>query len=277
MNTTKNRKIIVAVAPVGKDIQPPSMNPLTPEEVAREVIDCARAGASFVHLHVRDDQGNQTEDLTQFSRTLDLIRETSDIIIQGSTGGLSSLSLEERCVALNDPRVEVASLNMGSVNFSEDVYVNRLPDIRYWARRMEEAGIIPELEIFEAGMLTAVAQLVAEKVLKPPFTYGFPLGFHYALPADPNSLFFLKSSLPVPAPWGVVHESMQDFALLATALGMGAAAVRVGFEDSVFYAPGKAVVTNAELVEKIVSLIHQIGYEVATASEARDLLRLKQL
>ena len=277
MNTTKNRKIIVAVAPVGKDIQPPSMNPLTPEEVAREVIDCARAGASFVHLHVRDDRGNQTEDLTQFSRTLDLIRETSDIIIQGSTGGLSSLSLEERCVALNDPRVEVASLNMGSVNFSEDVYVNRLPDIRYWARRMEEAGKIPELEIFEAGMLTAVAQLVAEKVLKPPFTYGFPLGFHYALPAEPNSLFFLKSSLPVPAPWGVVHESMQDFALLATALGMGAAAVRVGFEDSVFYAPGKAVVTNAELVEKIVSLIHQIGYEVATASEARDLLGLKQL
>jgi 3-keto-5-aminohexanoate cleavage enzyme len=277
MNTTKNRKIIVAVAPVGKDIQPPSMNPLTPEEVAREIIDCARAGASFVHLHVRDDQGNQTEDLTQFSRTLDLIRETSDIIIQGSTGGLSALSLEERCVALNDPRVEVASLNMGSVNFSEDVYINRLPDIRYWARRMEETNVIPELEIFEAGMLTAVAQLVAEKVLKPPFTYGFPLGFHYALPADPNSLFFLKSSLPVQAPWGVVHESMQDFSLLAAAIGMGAAAVRVGFEDSVFYAPGKAVATNAELVEKIVSLIHQIGYEVATASEARDLLGLKQL
>lgn len=81
----------------------------------------------------------------------------------------------------------------------------------------------------------------------------------------------------MPAPWGVVHESMQDFSLLATALGMGAAAIRVGFEDSVYYAPGKAVVNNAELVEKIVSLIHQIRYEVATASEARDLLGLKQL
>jgi len=277
MGAAKNRKIIVAVAPVGKHIEPPSINPLTPAEVAREVIDCTRAGASFVHLHVRDDQGNQTEDLTQFSCTLDLIRESSDIIIQGSTGGLSELSLEERCVALNDPRVEVASLNLGSVNFGEDVYINRLPDIRYWARRMEEADVIPELEIFEAGMLTAVAKLLEEKVLKQPFTYGFPLGFHYALPADPNSLFFLKSSLPVQAPWGVVHESMQDFSLLATALGMGAAAVRVGFEDSVYYAPGKAVVTNAELVEKIVSLIHQIGYEVATASEARDLLGLKQL
>lgn len=276
-DTIRNRKIIVAVAPVGKDIEPPSINPLTPEEVAREVIDCTRAGASFVHLHVRDDKGNQTEDLTQFSRTLDLIRESSDIIIQGSTGGLSELSLEARCVALNDPRVEVASLNMGSVNFSEDVYINRLPDIRYWARRMEEADVIPELEIFEAGMLTAVTKLLEEKVLKPPFTFGFPLGFRYALPAVPNSLFFLTSSLPANAAWGVVHESMQDFSLLATAIGMGAAAIRVGFEDSVYYAPGKAAATNVELVEKIVSLIHQIGYEVATPAEARELLGLKEI
>jgi 3-keto-5-aminohexanoate cleavage enzyme len=277
MDTIKNRKIIVAVAPVGKNIEPPSMNPLTPEEVAREVVACTRVGASFVHLHVRDDQGNQTEDLSQFSRTLDLIRKSSDIIIQGSTGGLSQLSLEERCVALNDPRVEVASLNMGSVNFGEDVYINRLPDIRYWARRMEETNVIPELEIFEAGMLTAVTKLLEEKVLKPPLAFGFCLGFHWALPADPNSLFFLKSSLAEGATWGVVHESMQDFSLLATAVGMGAAAIRVGFEDSVYYAPGKAAATNVELVEKIVSLIHQIGYEVATPVEARKLLGLKKI
>ena len=276
MDTIKNRKIIVAVAPVGKNIALPSINPLTPEEVAREVIDCTRCGASFVHLHVRDDRGNQTEDLAQFSRTLDLIRESSNIIIQGSTGGLSELSLEERCVALNDPRVEVASLNMGSVNFSEDVYINRLPDIRYWARRMKEAHVIPELEIFEAGMLTAATRLLEEKVLEPPFAFGFCLGFHWALPADPNSLFFLKSSLTEPAPWGVVHEGMQDFALLAAAIGMGAAAIRVGFEDSVYYAPGKAAATNAELVEKIVSLIHQMGYEVATPEEARQLLGLNK-
>lgn len=277
MEPIKNRKIIVAVAPVGKDIEPPSINPLTPEDVAREVIDCTRVGASFVHLHVRDDKGKQTEDLTQFSRTLDLIRDASDIIIQGSTGGLSELSLEARCAALNDPRVEVASLNMGSVNFSEEVYINRLPDIRYWARRMEETNVIPEMEIFEAGMLTAVTKLLEEKVLKPPLAFGFCLGFHWALPADPNSLFFLKSSLTGPASWGVVHDGMQDFSLLATAIGMGAAAIRVGFEDSVYYAPGKAAATNVVLVEKIVSLVHQIGYEVATPAEARELLGLKNM
>ena len=262
------------MAPVGKDLKPPSINPLTPQEVAEEVIDCTRAGASFVHLHVRDDNGNQTEELTHFSRTLDLIRKTSDIIIQGSTGGLSELSLEERCVALNDPRVEVASLNMGSVNFGEDVYINRLPDIRFWARRMAETNVIPEMEIFEAGMLTAVTKLLEEKVLKPPYAFGFCLGFRWALPADPNSLFFLKSSLPEGAVWGVVHESMQDFSLLATAVGMGATTIRVGFEDSIYYAPGKAAAANVELVEKVVSLIHQIGYEVATPDEARRLLGL---
>jgi 3-keto-5-aminohexanoate cleavage enzyme len=164
---------------------------------------------------------------------------------------------------------------MGSVNFSEDVYINRLPDIRYWARRMEETGVIPELEIFEAGMLTAVTQLRDEKVLKPPFAFGFCLGFHWAQPADPSSLFFLKSSITEYAPWGVVHEGMQDFSLLATAIGMGATTIRVGFEDSVYYAPGKTATTNVERVEHIVSLINQLGFEVATPAEAREILELK--
>ena len=129
-------KVIVAVAPVGADIAPPSINPLTPEDVAAEVVACSRAGAAMVHLHVRDEVGEQTGELSAFAHTLDLIRASSDIVIQGSTGGLSTLSLEARCVALNDSRVEVASLNMGSVNFGEDVYINRMPDIRYWAQRM---------------------------------------------------------------------------------------------------------------------------------------------
>ncbi|KPJ78457.1 MAG: hypothetical protein AMJ54_03755, partial [Deltaproteobacteria bacterium SG8_13] len=153
MKKDRSRKILVAVAPVGKAIEPPSTNPITPQAVAEEVIACTQAGASMVHLHVRDQKGEQTEDLTDFSATLDYIRESSDIIIQGSTGGLTRLTLEQRCVALNDPRTEVASLNMGSINFGEDVYINRLPDIRYWAQRMAETRVVPELEIFAAGML----------------------------------------------------------------------------------------------------------------------------
>jgi 3-keto-5-aminohexanoate cleavage enzyme len=273
MSLHKSRKIIVAVAPTGKKIKPPAVNPLTPEDVARQVIACEKAGASMVHLHVRDQRGKQTEDLTDFSATLDLIRNDSDIVIQGSTGGLTDLTLEQRCVALDDARVEVASLNLGSINFGEDVYVNRMPDIRYWARRMEETRVVPELEIFAAGMLPAYMQLVEEGVLKPPYSIGFVLGVRWALPANPETLFFMKTLLPEKdVPWGVIHAGMQDFSLLATAIGVGASVVRVGFEDSAFYAPGKAALTNAELVERIVSLVRQMGNEVASCDEAREIL-----
>ncbi len=273
----KDRKIIVAIAPVGGKMVPPSKNPLTPQEVAAEVIACTRAGASMVHLHVRDQRGDQTEDISDYSATLDIIRNASDIVIQGSTGGLTSLTLEERCVALNDPRTEVASLNMGSINFGEDVYINRLPDIRYWASRMEETQVAPELEVFAAGMLPTYVQLVEEKVLKPPYSINLCLGFRWALPADVETLFFMRSLLPEKdVPWGVIHHGMPDFAMLATAIGMGAAVVRVGFEDSAFYAPGKAAETNAELVERIVSLIHQMGFEVATCKEAREILEIRK-
>ena len=268
----KARKIIVAVAPVGRDVTPPSINPLTPEEVAKEVIDCTRAGASMVHLHVRDSQGEQTEDISDFAKTLDLIRESSDIIIQGSTGGLTTLTLEQRCVSVTDPRVEVASLNMGSVNFGDDVYINRVPDIRYWTGRMAENKVVPEIEIFEAGMVAAAKMLIEEGTLKPPFYYNFALGAHWAAPADPRSLFYLASLLPAGAPWSVVHDGMHDFALLATAIGLGASMVRVGFEDSVLYATGKMAETNVEVVENVVSLVHRIGYEVSTPNEAREIL-----
>jgi 3-keto-5-aminohexanoate cleavage enzyme len=268
---------MVAVAPVGKDIQPPSKNPLTPEAVAEEVIACSRLGASMVHLHVRDEKGVQTEDLTDFSKTLDRIRKSSDIIVQGSTGGLTRLTLEQRCVALNDPRTETASLNMGSINFGEEVYVNKLPDIRYWARRMEAARVVPELEIFAAGMLPTYRKLVEEQVLKPPYSINFCLGMPWALPADVETLFFMKTILPEPnLPWGVIHAGMNDLSLLATAIGMGASMVRVGFEDSVFCAPGKVAKTNAELVERAVSLVRHIGCEVATCEEARKMLEIRK-
>ena len=277
MKNHKPRKIVVAVAPTGKKIEPPSVNPLLPEDVAGEVVACTKAGAGMVHLHVRNRAGEQTEDLTVFTKTLDLIRHSSDIVIQGSTGGLTDLTLEQRCVALNDPRVEVASLNMGSINFGEDVYVNRLPDIRYWAGRMAEARVAPELEIFAAGMLPAYMKLVEEGVLKRPYSIGFCLGVRWALPANAETLFFMKTMLPEKdVPWGVIHAGMHDFAMLATAIGMGATAVRVGFEDSIFFAPGQAAHTNAELVERVVALIHQIGYEVATCEEAREILAIRK-
>ena len=272
MVNNRQRKVIVSVAPVGKDVPESSLNPITPEEVAEEVAACAKAGAGMVHLHVRDRHGSQIADLTDFSQTLDHIRATTDIIIQGSTGGLVDLSIEERSTALNDQRVQTASLNMGSVNFGDEVYVNTLPDIHYWARRMAEERIVPELEIFEVGMIPVHKQLMTEKVLRKPFSFNFILGVEWGLPAVPYSLFFLTSFLDQPITWGITHAGMTDFSLLATAIGLGASVVRVGFEDSMFYAPGKAARANVELVKRVVELVHNIGFDVATTEEARDIL-----
>jgi 3-keto-5-aminohexanoate cleavage enzyme len=270
------RKIIVAVAPVGRSVAPPAINPLTPRQVADEVIRCARAGAAMVHLHVRDAKGVQTEEIGAYSETLDRIRAASDIIIQGSTGGLTSLSLEQRCVALNDPRTEVASLNMGSVNFGEEVYINRLPDIRYWAKRMRQTKTVPEMEIFDSGMLPAARALIAEGAIKRPYSICFCLGFHWTLAPDPRSLFFMTALMEERVPWGVIHDGMTDFTLLATAISLGASLVRVGFEDSIFWAPGQAVTRNVELVQKLAQLVRLLGHEVATPVEARQLLGIAE-
>ena len=270
-------KVIVVVAPVGIHLPEGMANPLSPEQIAEETVACAEAGASMVHLHVRDIQGALTDDTTVYSRTLDLIRERSELIIQGSTGGVSELSLEERCTALNDSRTEVASLNMGSANFDEGVYINTLPDIRYWAGRMAETGTVPELEIFEFGMVNNVQILRDEGALKGPFNYAFCPGFRGALPVSADGMYFFKTILPSGAHWGVNHHDMTDLSLLATAVGMGAGFVRVGFEDGVCWAPGKTVARNVELVEKIVSLIGLMGREIATPAEARELLGVPPL
>lgn len=276
MSLQSTRKIIVAVAPVGTNVAAPAQNPLRPEEVAQDVIACAKAGASMVHLHVRDNQGQETEDLSQFSHTLDLIRQESDIIIQGSTGSLTSLTREQRCVSLNDSRVEVASLNMGSANLGDGTYINTLPDVRFWSKRMQDRKIVPELEVFEGGMIANAALLEQEDLLASPFHFNFCLDFPGPLPATPPVLMFLTSLLPEDSTWGVVHHGMTDFSLLAIAAAMGALRIRVGFEDSVYFAPGQVARTNAALVERIVDLVRKLGREIASPDEARSLLGITQ-
>lgn len=269
------RKIVVAVAPVSLHPTDRVKNPLTPEDISNDVILSAKEGASMVHLHVRDLQGRPSKDLTVFTHTIDLIRKSTNIVIQGSTGGVSDLSLEERCVSLKEPRVEVGSLNMGSANFDEGVYINTLPDIRYWAKSMKEESVVPELEIFEGGMVNNSLILAEEGYLCFPFVFGFAVGFRGAQPANSDTLHYLKGIIPQGSLWGVAHHDMADFSVLAAAIGMGASFVRVGFEDSIYYSPGKAAKTNNELVGRIVKLIRDVGLEVAAPNEVRSLLGIQ--
>ena len=273
------RKIIVTVAPVchvGKEIPAGSRNPLTPEEIAADVIECYKAGACQVHLHTRDINGNPTFELDVFRRTIGMIRKETDMIIQGSTGGLSTLSLEERCVSLNVAEVEIASLNMGSVNFGETVYVNTNPDLRYWAQRQKDADVVPEMELFDLSHVECCSRLADEGVIRRPLHYNYCVGPGASsnLSATGKNLALLNMLAEPGTSWGINHDSMKDFSILACAIGMGANAVRVGFEDSFAYAPGKYAKTNAELVKRLVELIRLMGCEPATPSEARAMLEI---
>ena len=274
-----SRKVIIAVAPVkhpGSEMPPGCRNPEKAEDIAQEVVACAKAGAAMVHLHVRDEHGVQTANMDVFAQTLDLIRAESDIIIQGSTGGLSSLSLEERCVSLNDPRVEVASLNMGSCNFGDDVYINTLPDIRYWAKRMQETRTVPELEVFDLSMIATCGKIADEGLISRPMHFNICLGFESAIQATPTNLYAMQAAIGAGATWGLTHDGMKDLRILGAALGMGASAVRVGFEDSFYNTPENTAKTNVELVTRLRILVEAMGLEPMNADEARDMLGIRR-
>jgi 3-keto-5-aminohexanoate cleavage enzyme len=131
------------------------------------------------------------------------------------------------------------------------------------------------MEIFDSGMLPAARALVAEGIIKPPYSICFCLGFRWTLAPDPRSLFFMASMLKEMVPWGVVHDGMTDFKMLATAIGLGATLVRVGFEDSTFWAPDRPARRNVELVQKLAALVGLLGHEVATPTEARQILGIR--
>jgi 3-keto-5-aminohexanoate cleavage enzyme len=268
------RKIILAVAPVAhmeKTIPSGIKNPVNPEDIAQQTVACAEAGASLVHLHVRDVDGTQIGDLKVFSHTIDLIREKSPILIQGSTGGKSNLSLELRSVSVDEPRVQMASLNMGSTNFGDGVYINTWDDIRYWANKMKKNRIIPELEIFDLSMIEAIKTLRKEGTLEDPLHFNFSLGFKGALSATATNLQTLIQAVGPNENWSLLHEGMEDFSLIGVAIGSGATGVRVGYEDGFYKARGE-LATNVELVEHAASLIRAMGCEVATVEEAKSML-----
>ena len=123
--------IVIAVAPTG-GWGAGEGNPTTPDAIARDVVECARLGASIVHLHARDGAGNLTTDLSTMQETIGMIRDRTDIIVEASTGGLSAMNARERALPIGRCDAELASLNIGSLNFADHVYRNSLPDVRYW-------------------------------------------------------------------------------------------------------------------------------------------------
>lgn len=267
------RKIVISVAPVAGDT-----TSAHPEDIAREAIESFHAGAAMVHLHVRERDGRLTRNPGQFQETLRLIRQHTDMVIQGSTGGVSDMTIEERCSPLDCPLVEMTSLNAGSVNLGDVVYRNPMPEIKYVTQRCIETGIVPEIEVFELGMIHNMQLIAQEMPLLKPVIYAMVLGHKGGCPATPATLALFSQYIPPQALWSITHYGRrEDFSILTAALGLGACMVRVGFEDSAYMSLTEKVERNAQLIERMSTIIKSIGFEVASPADARQMFGLKPL
>ena len=248
--------------------------PYLPSEIAAEAIRCWEKGASIVHLHARRPDGTPTQEAALLGEAIELIRASCDVIIQVSTGGAVGMSGEERCqpLTLTGARSpEMATLSCGSVNFGEEIFENPRPLMRDIAERIRAAGIKPELEIFDAGMMDEARYLHRKGLIDLPAHFDFVLGVPGALAAREDALDYLLTQLPEGSTWCVAGIGRFELPMVEAAARRGGHA-RVGFEDNVFLSKGVLAKGSFELVEAAAEIARRHGRRVVRPSEARAIL-----
>jgi 3-keto-5-aminohexanoate cleavage enzyme len=272
-------KVIITAALTGamtpKDLNPAI--PLTPEEIAEDAYQCWKAGASVVHLHMRDDQGLGTMDKEKFKKTVGLIKERTDcdVVINCTTSGDSRAGDEERMAHLPYVKPEMASYDAGSFNWMPGgIFQNSPQFLEKLGLKMKELGIKPEMEIFDSGFMNIVKYYVKKEVLLPPCHYQFVLGVLGGMEASVKNLDYLHDLLPQGATWSAFGLGRQHLPIMYATLALGGH-IRVGLEDNVYYSRGK-LATNVSLVERAARVIREFGKEPATPDEAREILGIKK-
>ena len=286
-------KLVITAALVGA-MTMRKQNPNVPyavSEIADAAIDAWRAGASMVHLHVRDpESGVCVQNVDYFKELIETIRSRSDLIINVTTGGAPGISLDERIGIVPKlaeapaTKPDMASLNCGSLNFGmlsrkkrefilDDVQMNPWSAMLNFADIMKTCEVKPELEIYDAAMVNNALVLKSLGALVEPLQFSFVMGVLGGMQATTQNLVFLKSLIPQNAPWSVCAVGLPIFMVAPAAIGMGGH-VRVGLEDCVHISKGVLASGSAQMVEKIVRMAGDMGREVAEPSEAREILSL---
>jgi 3-keto-5-aminohexanoate cleavage enzyme len=248
--------------------------PITPEEIAADCDRCMAQGASIFHVHARDDRGEPEWRTERFSEILGAIRaRRPEAILCVTTSGRWVGEVEKRMAALDaEPRPEMASLTLGSLNFKDQASVNDPATIERLARAMQGRGIVPELEIFEVGMARYASHLVAQGVLRPPLYANVLLGNVASAGVHPADLAAILRELPEGTMWcaGGIGRAQLPAATLGLLFGDG---VRIGLEDNLRL-PGDSPATNPDLVERIVQVGRLLGRQPIAPEELRARLRL---
>jgi 3-keto-5-aminohexanoate cleavage enzyme len=269
-------KLIISVATTGSwtSRQQTPHVPLTPAEIAGQAIEAWRAGAAIVHIHVRDAAGIITCDPALYAEVRERIRAAGcDLIMNFSTGGGAGRTTEEERLAPVALAPEIASFDAGSTNFGDGVFINSPAFLRRLAGQMRAHGVKPEVECFEAGMLTTALRMADDGLLGRPLWVQFVLGVRGAAPATVQQLVYMVSLLPPGTPWSVCAIGRSQLPLNMAAIVMGGHA-RTGLEDNIYYRKGELAASNAHLVARLARLSRELGREVASPTEARTILAL---
>jgi 3-keto-5-aminohexanoate cleavage enzyme len=268
--------LIITAALTGAEVtreQQPAL-PITPDEIADEAARCAEAGAAMVHVHARKPDGSSTQDPAVYAEIIEKIDACCDVIVQLSTGGAVGMSAVERIAPLS-LRPEMATLTMGTVNFGDGVFLNPPGEMLSFLDAMRIHDVVPEFEIFDAGMLATLNRWVAKGVVPPaPLHVDLVLGVPGGMAGTSSALHALLADLPKGASWTVAGVGSAQLALGTLAVVLGGH-VRTGFEDNVYYRKGELARSNAQLVARMARIAHELDRPLATPAEARLILGLK--
>jgi len=274
--SVKLEKLIITAALTGAEVtkeQQPNL-PVSPDEIAEAAFECYKAGASIVHVHARDGEGNPTQDYEVYKEIKEKIEAKCNIIVQPSTGGAVWHTAEQRLQPV-DLKPEMATLSCGTCNFGPDVFMNTEENIEKFAQKMKDNGVKPEIEVFERGMINNALRLLKKGFIEAPIHFDFVLGVPGACPGTPQDLMHMISCVPADSTWTVagIGRSETPLAMMAIALGGN---VRVGFEDNIYYHKGEIAESNAQLVARIARISTEVGRKVATPDEARKILGISK-
>ena len=268
-------EVILTAAIVGAEItreQTPHL-PITPQEIADEAARCREAGVAVIHLHVRNDDGSPTQSKERFAETIERIRAKTDCIIQVSTGGAVGMSIEERVGPLYC-KPEMATLNCGSLNFGDDVFVNTRPQIKDIAARLHASGAVAELECYEVGHVEEALQLAEKGIIKRPLHFQFVLGVPGGIGAREENIRYMASLIPLDASWAVAAVGRYQQPMTELAMRLGGHA-RVGLEDNIYLSKGVLSEGSAPLVARAAAYAKSIGRSPVDPARARVMLLSK--
>jgi len=267
--------------------------PITPQHIAQDCIDAAKAGAAIVHIHVRDPEtGVRSGDPALFREVVERIRDSgSDVLINLTTsegarfapgeenagvGGPGTTLVQplDRLHHVEEMRPDICTLDVGTFNFGETIFVNTPAHLRIMAKRIQELGVKPELEVFEPGHIMFAHRLIEEGLIDAPPMFQLCLGIPHASPATPEVLNVMRGLLPEDANWSAFGISRMEFPIVAQAAAQGGNC-RVGLEDNLYLDKGEFA-TNLKLVERAVRIIREVGREPATAAQAAGRLGISR-